>query len=227
MAWRSGDSSGLTFFVGPKMFSVADCISTSQSGSRDCSVFRADVNTVACAVKVQRGWPLTLAREAEALRLLSGCAGVPRVMAFSATSRTATLVTAPLGSPLGSPISLSQVQEVCLAVLDILQVVHARGIAHLDVSPDNVVVANRSVYLIDWECFNTIGVLSAFVGKPRFASQRLVDCGSYRGVRLSHMDDIESVLHMADALLCKPRTSRVEEACSYESARAAVHCISE
>ena len=83
------------------------------------------------------------------------------------------------------------------------------------------------MYLIDWECFNTIGVLSAFVGKPRFASQRLVDCGSFRGVRLSGKDDIESVLHVTDALLGKPRANHVEEADSYDSARAAVCRVSE
>jgi hypothetical protein len=228
--WRlthppTGDRSDLSFFVGTNLYSVGERISWTRSEARECAVYRAQVKSLSCAVKVEHGWPLTCAREARALRLLAGCLGVPRLVSEKRGVNSATLVTEPLGRQLDLHLTPERARKVCMDLLEVLQGVHARCVVHLDISPDNVVEVGNSVFLIDWECFNTIGAKSSFVGKPRFASERLVDCGAHGTVRVSEADDIESVLHVADALLGQPRTRRVEAAKSYSSAREALLCI--
>ena len=92
---------------------------------------------------------------------LSDCSGVPRVLAFGEDEvlakntgrpvRVLVLVEDPLGVELPDQMTADEVQKLARALVKTLTSVHARGVIHSDIKPDNLVLTDSGeVVLIDF-----------------------------------------------------------------------------
>jgi hypothetical protein len=184
----------------------------SRNEFRPAWVFDSVLCSTPCVLKVELGKNTQVAHECEVLRCLGSLHGVPRVILSEITSRMGAAVIVPKGTPLSAqkrPCSHESLGRVLLGVVDILENAHYRGFAHCDVSPDNVILHASGPVLIDWGAALRLQTVVNFVGKQRFASERLL--AALRGgfaVPVTPGDDFSSVLHVLDFMLGLQRTQR-------------------
>jgi len=134
-----------------------------------------------------------LFNELKILHTLENCVGVPRVI-FSGTGlfrdrKWFALVTDVVGEYTLAdirPVSMLNLQDIANWAIDILQLIHKRGILHNDIKPEHLVIFQNFLYLIDYGSAGPIGTNATFC-TPKFAST-----SSYFGV-LDEKSDFEAL----------------------------------
>jgi serine/threonine protein kinase len=190
----------------------------SRNDFRPAWVFDSVFRSTPCVLKVELGENTQVAHECEVLRSLQNLHGIPRVILSDITPHMGAAVMVPKGEPLSSqkrPWIRESLGRVLLDVVDILEKAHTRGFAHCDVSPDNIILHASGTVLIDWGAALPLQTVVNFVGKQRFASERLLAAlRSGLIVPVTPGDDFTSVLHVLDFMLGSQRTQRndVEDA---------------
>jgi hypothetical protein len=85
-----------------------------------------------------------------------------------------------MGTPIGLPFQRFQGQTVVwtmgVKLVQCLHSVHKAGLCHRDVRPENVVVAEGDVCLIDWASASPSNEECAFIGTLRYAPQSILEC---------------------------------------------------
>eukprot|EP01124_Arcella_intermedia_P030589 TRINITY_DN6725_c0_g1_i5.p1 TRINITY_DN6725_c0_g1~~TRINITY_DN6725_c0_g1_i5.p1 ORF type:complete len:367 (-),score=21.89 TRINITY_DN6725_c0_g1_i5:22-1122(-) len=99
--------------------------------------------------------------ELENLKQLVDCSNIPKVQ-FVAKEFLVLF-------PKGEPVRYFHPQYV-RQLINLLCVVHSRGIVHRDIRPSNLLEVNGTIYLIDWGFATVTGSLNTFQGTFHYAA---------------------------------------------------------
>ncbi|CAD8094690.1 unnamed protein product [Paramecium sonneborni] len=186
------------------------------SGS-DHYVFKGQHNKTQniCAIKIEKKSGIgQLENEIQILQQLQGIDGIPKIIEIGKTNDLKNFLIIPLLNcslqDLGKSekLSLWSIIAIGLSVIRIMREVHNKGILHLDIKPENIMVTSNSIInsteqilisgnvnLIDFglsqNIRNTIFLKQTFIGSLRFASRQ-----SHRREQLGYKDDLESLLYV-------------------------------
>ena len=160
-----------------------------------------------------RGGPSQLHYEHRIYRLLAGSSGIPRVYDYFSDGDYNIMIMDKLGKSVedvlveqGGSLAADIVVAIGRKVLSALEHVHRNGVAHRDLKPQNMMLAqdtsNTTVYLIDYglaKRFNDpmTGHIPysqnkrGLTGTPRYAS-----VSSHLGAEQSRRDDLESLVYI-------------------------------
>lgn len=160
--------------------------------------------------------PNTLEREAKFLKHLKGIKGIPKIFSCGKQHNVKIIVMELLGNSLNeklahsSKLSLKSILIIADQILEILKNIHAKGVLHRDIKPDNILFGiyqeSKDIYLTDFgisklyldqnKCHIPFETDCAFVGTIRFASE-----AAHKGHQLSRRDDLESLGYILVYLL--------------------------
>lgn len=187
------------------------------SSSEACIYLSRHPRSGVCVVKAAKGLSWHLIHEASVLEGLQGMHGIPTLLGYCVNGcKHSALAIWPRGEVLsccGMRMARDDLIDVFLTVVSILRAVHKRHLAHMDISPDNIIVYNGHVYVIDWGCAKRIGSNTHFVGKPLFASTNMLQAKSCaKTASVSASDDLESVYKSAMYMLktTRPWPGKIE-----------------
>jgi len=149
-------------------------------GYADVAVVREAGVEHACKIIRDDRHSSLLVSEAKILSKLETVDGVPKVIRCEANK----LLLSPVGTPLKeylAGLNTKQRQKFAKRVLDelppLLAEAHARGVIHGDIRPENIVVVDGKIYLIDWGCAidkSQQGEQKQAFGYPPFMSDDLL-----------------------------------------------------
>jgi hypothetical protein len=145
-----------------------------------------------------------------------------------------------MGTPIGLPLQRFQGRTVVwtmgVKLVQCLHSVHKAGLCHRDVRPENVVVAEGDVCLIDWASASPSNEECAFIGTLRYAPQSILEClEMYEEiVKPTPVHDLESLVYsiydvsrspesrpqaltVSDTVLFYTRCTAIKEAWEQES----------
>jgi len=143
-----------------------------------------------------------IAHEANILKLLQGCSGVPNLICYGNDKYKMYngLVTQPFGIPLTYQmqqkgcLELEQCKDLSSKMIEILKQVHSRSVVHRDIKPDNIIIANDEYFLIDYglsyHSKDSNEWKEKICGTAPFLS-----CKSHQGFIQTAEDDLESLLY--------------------------------
>ncbi len=110
--------------------------------------------------------------------------------------------------------SIATLSIVCVKVLEALDHAHSRGIVHLDVSPNNIIVhhdvdGSVQAQLVDWGCALAIGsAITKFRGKRHFAHDDLLFLEKGQTLTLVGEYDLAALVYsMAEIVYMSESTS--------------------
>lgn len=158
-----------------------------------------------CVIKIHFGVSFRLFTEEVALRRLKGIDGVVSLEKMITSSTYSALVLTPRARTLATEskrMSRTAVIHVWVRVVNILRQVHARGVVHADISPDNVLLDGNQVIISDWDCAVPLHSTTPFRGKVQYASRNML----YAKARQTECPvtvsvDLEAVLNSAACTL--------------------------
>lgn len=148
----------------------------------------------------------TLYSEFMVYNKIRGIAGVPYVpvRGYGESQGYRYLVVERLDKSLGDDcgmISCQVASRYGLEIIKIIQALHSKNVLYVDMKPDNLMIRDSEVYLVDF------GITSSFmtmkgIHKPQSRSDQIVgtsrfvsiDCN--QGIANSRKDDIESLLYV-------------------------------
>ena len=185
--------------------------------SEDRWVFESVYEQEPCVVKVERRTSPQIPSEVANLQKLAGICGVPTILDHQ-IRQCCLLALKPVGRALTAlQLVPKEVNDICRQIFQVLASAHARGVVHLDVSPDNIILTeSNNAILVDWGVAVATGTPVGFVGKPCFASARRLGCQDTLAALPE--EDFEALLHTRDFLLGLPR----QEYCCEATTAAAV-----
>jgi len=143
---------------------------------------------------------------------LKDCANIPNVKWFGKDEHHYYMVLPLLGRSLREVLtfkrsfSLALVLKIGIKIIDILQVLHSKGLVHRDIKPDNFLFAKdqpNQLYLIDFgfctsfmegDCHKPMRTTHGMIGSRNYASIM-----AHKRTELSRRDDLESLAYL---LLC-------------------------
>ena len=127
----------------------------------------------------------SLRREADALARL-GHPGAPRLLRDAAGATLPHVVLEYLDGPSladlvdeSGPLAVADVAVLGCQVLSVLLSLHSRGLAHVDVKPENVLVRDGRPFLVDFGSARTLGSLQPAgspLGTPGYAAPEMEAC---------------------------------------------------
>ncbi|CAD8144073.1 unnamed protein product [Paramecium octaurelia] len=152
--------------------------------------------------------------EVQILQQLFGIEGIPKLIQYGKTKDFKNYLIIPLLNcslqDLGKTSLLSQnsILAIGLTVIRTIKQVHNKGILHLDIKPQNIMISQRqiidsveqilipgNVQLIDFGLSQNLGnqkfLKETFIGSIRFASRQ-----SHKKEQLGYKDDLESLLYV-------------------------------
>ncbi|KAF7700513.1 Casein kinase I isoform alpha [Cucumispora dikerogammari] len=168
--------------------------------SRDGIIFALKIELVAISSHSQ------LKNEYMIYKKLRGIKGVPKVYAFGEHEDCYYMVMEYFGMNLERihelrvlNFSTAIVLKIGLKLLEIFEKIHSKGIIIRDMKPDNVLVDNKDLYLIDF------GMSKYFVkggkhiplklGKELAGTVRYASINTHLGMEQSRRDDLETMLY--------------------------------
>ncbi|CAD8208721.1 unnamed protein product [Paramecium octaurelia] len=180
-------------------------------------VFRVQNNQTSriLALKIEKIPNLgQLEGEIQKLQELEGVKGIPQLIDFGKTKDSKSYIITPLLKRNLSEIakesvpSLQSTLAIGLSVIEILEQVHKKGILHLDIKPENIMISQPQInapvdqilrpgfiQLIDFGLSQKFGhktfLNKVFIGSLRYASRQ-----AHRGSQLGFKDDLESLLYV-------------------------------
>ncbi|CAD8118511.1 unnamed protein product [Paramecium sonneborni] len=167
------------------------------------------------ALKMEKNSNLgQLEEEIQKLKELSGIIGIPKLIDYGKTKDFKSYLITPLLKrnlqeiAKESLLSLHSTLAIGLSLIEILQHVHKKGILHLDIKPENIMISQPYInvpvdqilspgfiQLIDFGLSQKIGrkpfLNKVFVGSLRYASRQ-----AHKGNQLGYKDDLESLLYV-------------------------------
>ncbi|CAD8179237.1 unnamed protein product [Paramecium pentaurelia] len=152
--------------------------------------------------------------EIQILQELFGIEGIPKLIQFGKTKDLKNFLIIPIlycslqDLRKSNQLSLSAILAIGLSVLRTIKSFHKRGILHLDIKPENIMISSSEVFnsieqiltpgnvqLIDFglsqNLSNSQFLKHTFIGSLRFASRQ-----SHKIEELGYKDDIESLLYV-------------------------------
>ncbi|CAD8124080.1 unnamed protein product [Paramecium sonneborni] len=172
-------------------------------------------NSQNLALKIEKNSNLgQLEVEIQKLKELSGINGIPQLIDYGKTKDLKSYLITPLLQRnlqdilKESFISLFSTLAIGLSLIEILQQVHKKGILHLDIKPENIMISQPYInvpvdqiltpgfiQLIDFGLSQKLGqkpfLNKVFVGSLRYASRQ-----AHKGNKLGYKDDLESLLYV-------------------------------
>lgn len=163
-----------------------------------------------CVVKIHFGFSIRLLNEAAALRTLKGIDGIVTLEKIITTSNYSALVLSPRAKTFATEskrMPRSDVIRVWVRVVEILQQVHARGVVHADISPDNILLdGGDRVIITDWDCAARLHSTTQFRGKVQYASRDMLHAKALQTeCPVTIAVDLEAVLNSAACTLSCPK----------------------
>ncbi|CAD8195163.1 unnamed protein product [Paramecium pentaurelia] len=167
------------------------------------------------ALKIEKNPNLgQLDGEIQKLKELDGIKGIPQLIDFGKTKDSKSYIITPLLKRNLQEIakeslpSLHCTLAIGLSVIEILHQVHKKGILHLDIKPENIMISQPYInipvdeilqpgftQLIDFGLSQKFGhkpfLNKVFVGSLRYASRQ-----AHKGNQLGYKDDLESLLYV-------------------------------
>ncbi|CAK62722.1 unnamed protein product (macronuclear) [Paramecium tetraurelia] len=151
--------------------------------------------------------------EIQRLQELEGVKGIPQLIDFGKTKDSNYIITPLLKRNLSeiakeSVLSLQSTLAIGLSIIEILEQVHKKGILHLDIKPENIMISQPQInvpvdqilrpgfiQLIDFGLSQKFG-LKTFLNKVFIGSLRYASRQAHRGGQLGFKDDLESLLYV-------------------------------
>lgn len=165
-------------------------------------------NNTIVAIKIEKASDSKLLfNEAKIYKNLEGNAGIPRLLSFGKEGLFNYLVIDLLDESLeelrnicGGKMSLKCVLNIGLQLLTRIETVHAAGLIHRDIKPDNFLIDRKSntIYIIDFGLTkryldNSGNHLPFTQGKKLTGTARYVSINVHDGASPTRRDDIESI----------------------------------
>ena len=154
-----------------------------------------------------------LKNEANLLKYLSGCEGIPKIYFHAKTNKYSFLVMELLGPSLANlflktknNLPLKHIINYSLQMLDRIEYIHQRHIIHRDIKPENFLISKNRfnqeiIYLIDF------GLAKRFRdpktglhihykdGKSLTGTARFASIYTHLGIEQSRRDDLEGIIY--------------------------------
>ncbi|CAD8200137.1 unnamed protein product [Paramecium pentaurelia] len=185
--------------------------------SSDHIVFKAQHNLTqdVCAIKIEKKPGIgQIENEISILQQLFGIEGIPKLIHNGKTKDLKNYLIIPLlkcslqDLAKSNLLSLNSILAIGLSLIRTIKQVHNRGILHLDIKPENIMISScqiidsveqiltpGNVQLIDFGLSQNLRnpkfLKETFIGSLRFASRQ-----SHNKQQLGYKDDIESLLYV-------------------------------
>ena len=138
----------------------------------------------------------------------NGVTRVPRIYCYGTDIDHNILIMEKLGDSIeglfqkcGKKLSVGTSAKICYQVLESLEILHSLNYVHRDVKPENFLVKNGKVYLIDFGLTKKYrnhksNHLPFSTGRSLLGTARYASLNSHAGYELSRRDDLESLIYI-------------------------------
>lgn len=163
------------------------------------------------AIKIEEKETSLLINEAKIYNLLNNIKGVSKLRSYGSEGNFNYMVIDYLGCTiehiklLNSKIKKKLIREYGIQMINIIEKIHNKGIIHRDIKPDNFLLYNNNIYLIDYGLSKYIiydekekeKENNRFIGNLRYSSINVLN-----NISPSRRDDIISIMYILLYLLC-------------------------
>lgn len=164
------------------------------------------------AIKIEDKSKSLLKNEAKIYNILNNINGVPKLRSYGSVNCFNYMVIDYIGESLEKyklknkiQLSLNNVKNIGLQIIDIIEKIHNNGIIHRDIKPENFLIFKDKIYIIDFGLSklyvkNNKHVLKReikhIIGNIRYSSINI-----HNNISPSRRDDIESIIYILIYLL--------------------------